>query len=270
LRDIVEPRLLASNDVKNIIFDLCRTESISIISHFAMVVWCIWNHRNNWVWNGVKDSAKEVAQRAGHIIGEWRAINLLQDNNAGSGGNSDMSLPAATGCNISRDDQAIQSLCWQKPRAGWWKCNVDASFSQTQNVVAWSWCVRDSAGCFVAAGSNLCRYKVSVAEGEALALLEAMRDTLARGWSNIIFKSDSKVVVDAVHSKHQGNSEWSSLISSIKLLLHNHSNFEVKFTKRQANMAAHSLAMAACSWSRRMFFHNVPLCIEPIIINEMS
>jgi hypothetical protein len=97
-----------------------------------------------------------------------------------------------------------------------------------------------------------------------------MRVTLARGWSNIIFESDSKVVIDVVLSKHQGNSEWSSLISSIKLLLQNHSNFEVKFTKRLANMVAHSLAMAACSWSRRMFFHNVPLCIEPIIINEMS
>jgi ribonuclease HI len=103
-----------------------------------------------------------------------------------------------------------------------------------------------------------------------MALLEAMRDTLARGWSNIIFESDSKVVDDAVHSNHQGNSEWSSLISSIKLLLHNHSNFEVKFTKRQANMAAHSLARATCSWSSRMFFHNVLLCIEPIIINKMS
>jgi ribonuclease HI len=109
-----------------------------------------------------------------------------------------------------------------------------------------------------------------VAEGEALALLEAMRESLDRGWSNIIFESDSKVVVDAVHSNHHGNSEWSSLISSIKSLLHFHSNFEVKFTKRQANMAAHSLARAACSWSSRMFFNIVPRCIEPIIINEMS
>jgi ribonuclease HI len=270
LRDIVGPRLLASNDVEKIIFDLCRTESVSIIGHFAMVIWCIWNHRNNWVWNGVKDSAKEVAQRAGHMIDEWRAINSLQYNNAGSGGNSDTRLPAALGYNSSRNVQAIQSLSWQKPREGWWKCNVDASLSQIQNVVAWSWCIRDSGGCFVAAGSNLCRYKVSVAEGEALALLEAMRESLARGWSNIIFESDSKVVVDAVHSNHHGNSEWSSLISSIKLLLHVHSNFEVKFTKRQANMAAHSLARAACSWSSRMFFNIVPRCIEPIIINEMS
>jgi hypothetical protein len=62
LGDIIQPRSHASNDVKNINFDLCRTESISTVGHFAMVIWCIWNHRNNWVWNGVRDPAKEVAQ----------------------------------------------------------------------------------------------------------------------------------------------------------------------------------------------------------------
>jgi hypothetical protein len=62
LGDIIQPISHASNDVKNINFDLCRTESISTVGHFAMVIWCIWNHRNNWVWNGVRDPAKEVAQ----------------------------------------------------------------------------------------------------------------------------------------------------------------------------------------------------------------
>jgi hypothetical protein len=61
------------------------------------------------------------------MIGEWCAIDLLQDNSVVSGG---------TGHNTSRADQANQNLRWQKPQAGWWKCNVDASFSQTQNVVA--------------------------------------------------------------------------------------------------------------------------------------
>jgi ribonuclease HI len=36
-----------------------------------------------------------------------------------------------------------------------------------------------------------------------MALLEAMREAVARGWTNIIFKSDSKVVVDAVQTNHQ-------------------------------------------------------------------
>jgi ribonuclease HI len=270
LRNIIEPRLLASNDVKSLIFDLCRSESASIVGHFAMVVWCIWNHRNNWVWNGVKDTAKEVAMRAGHMIGEWSAINSLQQINGGSGMNSASRTPVGVGQLALRDSHGNQPLRWQKPHDGWWKCNVDASFSQNPYVVACGWCVRDAAGSVVAVGSNFYNFTATVAEGEALALLEALREAIARGWSNVVFESDSKVVVDAVHSNFQGNSELSSLISSIKLLLLCHSNFEVKFTKRQANTAAHTLARAACSWPRRMFFNSVPLCIEPLIINDMS
>jgi ribonuclease HI len=31
-----------------------------------------------------------------------------------------------------------------------------------------------------------------------MAILEAIREASSRGWSNIIFESDSKVVVDAI------------------------------------------------------------------------
>jgi ribonuclease HI len=128
----------------------------------------------------------------------------------------------------------------------------------------------DSARSFGAVGMNNCRHIVTVAEGEAMALLEAMCEAISGGWSNIVFENNSKIVVDAVHTNHQGNSEWSSLISSVKLLLHCHTNFEMKFTKRQTNMAAHTLARAACSWPSRTYFNSVPRCIEPFIINEMS
>jgi hypothetical protein len=82
LRDFIVPRLHAYNNVKNVIFNLCRAESETIVGNFAMVVWCIWQHRNNWVWNSVKDSAKDVALRAVHMIGEWRAVNTVQKSNA--------------------------------------------------------------------------------------------------------------------------------------------------------------------------------------------
>jgi ribonuclease HI len=65
-----------------------------------------------------------------------------------------------------------------------------------------------------------------------MALLEALCEAITRGWSNIVFESDSKVVVDAIHGNQSGVSEFISIISSIKLLLNYHKNFEVKFIKR--------------------------------------
>jgi ribonuclease HI len=80
-----------------------------------------------------------------------------------------------------------------------------------------------------------------------MAILEAIREASSRGWSNIIFDSDSKVVVDAIKATSPGRSELCSIVYEIKSLLQSNSNFEIKFTKRQANMAAHALARAAIS-----------------------
>ncbi|WJX92273.1 hypothetical protein P8452_73938 [Trifolium repens] len=136
LKNIIDTRLLAYNDVKSLIFDLCKSESASIVGHFAMVVWCIWNHRNNWVWNGVKDTTKEVALRAGHMIGEWPTVNSLHQIIGAPGMNSVSHTPVAAGQLNSGNSHGNQLLRWQKPRDGWWKCNVDASFSQNPYAVA--------------------------------------------------------------------------------------------------------------------------------------
>jgi ribonuclease HI len=165
---------------------------------------------------------------------------------------------------------APNSLQWQQPSEGWWKCNVDASFYGASGQTGWGWCVRNDHGIFVAAGTNICNHHLATCEGEAMAIIEALRTASARGWSQVVFESDSKNVVDAIYAKHNGVSEFSSIIHSIKLLLNCNPNFEVKFIKRQANMAAHNLTRAVISWSSRTFFNSIPRCIEHIIMNEMS
>jgi hypothetical protein len=66
------------------------------------------------------------------------------------------------------------------------------------------------------------------------------------------------MVVDAIQANSQGTSELYSILSSIKLLLHSNANFEIKFSKRQTNMAVHTLAKATISWYNRTFFR---LCL---------
>ncbi|KAK2454714.1 hypothetical protein QL285_002249 [Trifolium repens] len=85
-------------------------------------------------------------------------------------------------------------------------------------------------------------HKLAIVEGDAIAILEAIHEATYRGWSNIVFESDSKVVVDPILANQHGISALSNIISSIKLLLQCDSNFEIKFTKRQANITAHIIA----------------------------
>ncbi|PNY01933.1 hypothetical protein L195_g025236 [Trifolium pratense] len=42
--------------------------------------------------------------------------------------------------------------------------------------------------------TNISKHHLSILEGDAMTLLEAIPEATSRGWSNIIFESDSKIV----------------------------------------------------------------------------
>ncbi|MCH96078.1 replication protein A 70 kDa dna-binding subunit [Trifolium medium] len=90
---------------------------------------------------------------------------------------------------------------WQCPTKGWWKCNVDASFHEAAGYTGWGWYIRNRQGNFIVAGCNWIREKLTTIEGEAMTLLEAICEAATRGWNNMVFESDSKIVVDAIHAK---------------------------------------------------------------------
>jgi len=111
---------------------------------------------------------------------------------------------------------------------------------------------------------------MTVLEGEALALLKALHFADANRWDRVVFESDSSTLVQALSSSGHGDSEFYVIVSSIIYQFFLHSNFEVKFVRRQANMVAHSLATAACSWASHRIFDSYPSCIEHWLINDNS
>jgi ribonuclease HI len=117
------------------------------------------------------------------------------------------------------------------------------------------------------AGTTWLHGNYSIIEGEAIALLEAMKAMEQRRISNVIFETDAKSVVGATQHFHGGNSEFSLL--DIYNYLVCDQNFVVKFIKRQANMVAHSLARAAISWASCCTFETLPTCISSTLINKM-
>jgi ribonuclease HI len=139
-----------------------------------------------------------------------------------------------------------------------------------QNRATVGWCVRDHGGEFILAGTSWKEGKLTVLEGEATSLLAAMKIMHQKGYLQVIFETDCKGVVDAIHNIHGGVSEFSSIICHIKSILLQNPNFVVKFVKRQANMVAHTLAKAASSWARCCTFETLPLCITAYLNNEMQ
>ena len=86
----------------------------------------------------------------------------------------------------------------------------------------------------------------------------------------MVLESDSLMLVDYISSPGRGIFEFHALVSIIKSMLVLHSNFELKFVRRQASMTAHTLATTAYSCARYHVFEMCPLCIEHILINDIS
>ncbi|PNX77111.1 cytochrome p450, partial [Trifolium pratense] len=135
---------------------------------------------------------------------------------------------------------------WEKPGVRWIKCNVDVVFVVEFSVTYMGLCFRDTNGHFVAGLIQWQQPFYSIVEGEALALLHAMKEAIYRGFERVHFESDSKLLVNAIHSRRRGNSEFSLIVNDIILLMSSsYVNFEVKFVRRQANLVAYTLARAA-------------------------
>jgi hypothetical protein len=113
------------------------------------------------------------------------------------------------------------------------------------------WCVRDYRGQFVLAGSSWINGRWSINEGEAIEILEAMNELHQRGYTNVIFETNSQNVADTIHHMHSGVLEFSSTVCKIICMLSNHYDFEVKSIKRQTYMVTYTLAKAAISWPSR-------------------
>jgi len=103
-----------------------------------------------------------------------------------------------------------------------------------------------------------------------MALQEAIQVAIAKGWDKVVFETDSCTLVGQISDRSSGISEFSVIVSSIKFMLALFFNFEVKFVRRQVNMAAHLIARTTCSWLSRHVFEICPTCIESFLINDIS
>jgi hypothetical protein len=82
-------------------------------SRAAVLLWFIWNNRNNIVWNDSSLSPQQIGVQALVYWQQWATINGLLH---------DQQQPAVqvTAANIN--------VQWNQPSFGFLKCNVDASF----------------------------------------------------------------------------------------------------------------------------------------------
>jgi len=231
-----------------------------LIEITVTLMWSIWKARNLKLWQQVSDSSVTVLERAKHLLKSWRSANRRQNLTSQ---NNIFVTPSASQHN------GDVNFKWRKPTRGRYKCNVDASFSNTCNKVGLGMCIRDSDGNHVRLKTMWFTPVCSVDVGEALGLHHAIRWICELQLTNVDFEVDSKRVVDYFNKGRGDVTKFGSIMdSSIQLCSTYLTNSHVEFIRRQANEVAHALAKAATSSTSFHVFDDIPTCITDLIFNE--
>jgi hypothetical protein len=156
LDSIILPRLQQLHSARDVVFAICSTADVNTAGLFAVMVSVLWENRNNMVWNEDSEQGRMLGFKAKHLWDDWNSVQLIQQGTANSS-----------------QQQHINT--WEIPLSGWHKCNVDAAFHKEINKTSTSWVLRDHIGRFIAAETTWFDGSCSIVEGEAIALLEALK-----------------------------------------------------------------------------------------------
>ncbi|XP_058741819.1 uncharacterized protein LOC131614217 [Vicia villosa] len=176
----------------------CLREDRRDVGRFAVLVDEIWKNRNNIVWNDTREEARKIGLQAYFNWHDWFLARR----------------------NEERVQEPPSPTVWTPPDEGKFKCNADAGYNNSLGTANKGWCVRKNGGHFIVAGVTWDYSMLPTNVAEAMALKEAMQDAISLQLNNVIFESDSQLVVQVILSNQIGRSEFSHVILAIKNLLH--------------------------------------------------
>lgn len=108
-------------------------------------------------------------------------------------------------------------------------------------------CFRDSMGVLLLGKSDFYYSSATVLEAESFGLLDAIKVAISHGMHDIMFKTDSKILSDAIATTTIPINEFGDLVTQCRRLLLNRPDFVVSYVRRQANRVAHSIVRASLS-----------------------
>lgn len=90
---------------------------------------------------------------------------------------------------------------WKRPQDGWYKCNTDGSFINTQIPSSAGWVIRDSNGVYKKAIQAIGRRTHNALESELQAILMALQHCWSLGITHVILESDCQKTVNIINNK---------------------------------------------------------------------
>jgi len=111
-----------------VVFSLVQNLGSDLRHRMVTIIWSLWKHRNNKLWQNENETAVVVVDCARKLLSEWMDANTA----AGSARHPSGSHASVhTGSAIPHVQ--APSIRWQRPQLGRLKCNINAAFASTVN-----------------------------------------------------------------------------------------------------------------------------------------
>ena len=224
---------------------------------FVTIMWSLWKRMNLKLWQQQNETCLQVVEWARHLLDDWRTAQEVRSHKATN--------------ILAQLNNVIHGpvIKWTKPTYGRYKCNIDASFSDSLNVVGIGICICDDHGEFVMAKTDCFSPLCDVDVGETVGLHTTLQWVAGLHYDNVDFVLDSKSVVERFNSNLGDSSGLGCIIQACRQLFDcNFQNSHIEFNRRQANGVAHELARVAPSHVSSHVYDDVPSCIQDLIANE--
>jgi hypothetical protein len=151
----------------------------------------LWKSRNLLLWENTNTTPTLIVTRAQEVLHEWSCMQKIK--------------------NPPHHEEQLH--VWTKPQQGWIKCNVDAAIFNANTIMGYGICFRNSTDNFLLGKSDLNYSSVTVLEVEAIGLLESIKMAISKAFHHVMFKTDSKILVDLLKSTNP------PILQSMKLVI---------------------------------------------------
>ena len=191
---------------------------------FSMVVWTIWQQRNNSRLGKHVFLPSQILQRAREKLQELSTLHIPT------------SPPRTT-----------PASCWRPPDHDHVKINVDGALFSKENRAGIGVVIRNEASLVLASLSQQIPLPATVLEVETLAARRALEFAAEIGVNKVILEGDSSILIKALQGRNHSLAQFGHIAEDVKYIASCLQHCMFSHVLRHCNKVAHALARRALS-----------------------
>ena len=191
---------------------------------FAVVLWTLWNMRNNLRLGKLALSLGQVVDFAQDRILERASCNV-----------------------VFQQSRPHQVAAWKAPDQHAYKVNFDGAIFVKEGLAGLGVVIRNDQGLIMTSLTQQIPLPVSVIAVEVLAAWRALKLTLELGFDKITLEGDTEVLIKSLVTSCNSLAHYGHLTANIHILMSRFSSLSLSHVRRHCNRLAHALARRVSS-----------------------